>query len=174
MKTKTRATNQNMFLVFLGPSILTFVFFHLFKYTDVRIFEYLTEVILNQYTVGVNIALYSPYPKFFSAAFLGSIASIPILISYWWPIIDAENPKGLFYIFSPFKGFLVILIFPIFYIICWSISIDVGSLENVGRKSLVNIYTSSFLFYLMFLMPISFWSMLTAGYIKTLIELKKN
>jgi hypothetical protein len=173
METKTRATNKNMFLVFLGPSILTFVLIHLFKYTDIKVLQELTDNFLNQYTVGINIARYSPYPDFFSTALLVSVALIPILIFYWWPIADGKNPKGLFYVLSPLKGGLFLLIIVMFYFFAWSLPVNEDALENVGRNSLVNIYTSSFLFYLMFLMPISFWSMLTSGYIKTLIELKK-
>ncbi|MEW6996009.1 hypothetical protein AADZ84_17390 [Colwelliaceae bacterium MEBiC 14330] len=170
---KTRATNKNMFLVFLGPSILSFVLIHLFKYAEVNILQELTDSFLSQYTVGVNIARYSPYPQFFSAALFVNVALIPILIFYWWPIADGKNPKGIFYVLSPLKGFLFLLITAMFYLIAWSLPVNVDPLENVGRHSLRNMYTSSFLFYLMFLMPISFWSMLISGYIKTLIEIKK-
>jgi hypothetical protein len=171
---KTRATNKNMFLVFLGPSILSFVLIHLFKYAEVNILQELTDSFLSQYTVGINIARYSPYPQFFSAALFVNVALIPILIFYWWPIADGKNPKGIFYVLSPLKGFLFLLITAMFYLIAWSLPVNVDPLENVGRHSLRNMYTSSFLFYLMFLMPISFWSMLISGYIKTLIEIKKQ
>jgi hypothetical protein len=169
---KNKAKTKIVAIGFLGPSILTFVLILLFDYADIRIFEYLTVSILNKYMVGVNIAHYSPYPHFFSAAFLVSIALTPILIFHWWKIADAKNPQGLFHVFSPLKGMLFLLIAALLPIGLWSIPVDADTLKNTGRYSLVNIYSNSFLFYLMFLMPISFWSSLTAAYIKTLRELR--
>ncbi|PKG36979.1 hypothetical protein [Psychromonas sp. Urea-02u-13] len=170
---KSKYQNKLIVIGFFGPSILAFVLLHLFNYVDIRIFEYLTVNILNQYTIGMNIANYSAYPEYFSAALLVNIASIPILIFHWWFVVDAKNPKGMFHVLSPIKGVLFLLIVPLLPIALWSFPIEPDDLEYVGRNSLVNIYTSSFFFYLMVLLPICFWSASIAGFVKTQIKLKK-
>ena len=163
---------KNVALGYLGPPILTFLLIHLFDYLDIRVFEYLSVNFLNKYTVGINIANYSLYPQFFSATLLVSLALIPLLILNGWLMADAKNPKGIFHILSPYKSVLLLIILAMLPILLWSIPVEPEDLENIERKSVVNIYSNSFLFYLNFLLPIYFLSSLTAAFIKTLIELK--
>jgi len=166
--------NKSAVIGFLGPIILTCVLILLFDYADIKLFEYLTESILNNFTVGTNIANYAIYPKLFSAAFLTNISLIPLLILHWWPLVDAKNPKGYFRVVSLPKGSLFLLLAALLPIGLWCIPLEPEDIQNTGRYALINIYKSSFLFYLFFLMPICFWTSLLAGYIKTIVFFKNN